>query len=256
VSRVAIVTGAARGIGAATVAQLAAEGWGVVAVDACADNPAVGYPLGTREELYALADHGAVTPVVADVRNQDALVAAVRIAEDEYGPLDAAVAAAAVMAGGEPLWEIADTAWDALFEVGVRGVLHLARAAVPRLLARAAPRSGRFVAVASAAAHRGLWRLAGYTAAKHAVLGLVRGLAADLRGTGVSATAVSPGSTDTAMLAATLGQYGLTDPRELAGDQDHLLAPAEVAAAICWLCGPQSSALTGSVLHTDSGFTG
>jgi NAD(P)-dependent dehydrogenase (short-subunit alcohol dehydrogenase family) len=134
-------------------------------------------------------------------------------------------------------------------------VLNLARVAVPRLLARGTPRSGRFVAVASSAAHRGLWRLGGYSAAKHAVLGLVRGLAVDLRGTGVCASAVSPGSTDTAMLAATLAQYGLSDPRELAADQDHVLAPAEVAAAICWLCDPRSSAITGSVLHTDSGFT-
>lgn len=256
-SRVAVVTGAARGIGAAVVSQLATEGWRVVAVDACADNPAIGYPLARPEELYGLAESwpGAVTPVVADVRDRAALAAAVRTAERAYGPLDAAVGAAAVMAGGEPLWELPEESWDALFDVGVRGVLNLARAAVPALLARNPPRTGRFVAVASAAAHRGLWRLAGYTAAKHAVLGLVRGLSADLRGTGVTATAVSPGSTDTAMFAATLAQYGLTDPAELAREQDHLLDPGEVAAAVCWLCGPASGAITGSVLHTDSGFT-
>jgi SDR family mycofactocin-dependent oxidoreductase len=255
--RVAVVTGAARGIGAAVVATLAGDGWQVVAVDACKDDPAVGYPLATEADLYGLADRfgGAVLPVVADVRDGVAIEAAVAAAEQEFGPLDAAVAAAAVMAGGEPLWETTDATWDALFEVGVRGVLNLARAAVPALLAREAPRTGRFVAVASAAAHRGLWRLAGYTAAKHAVLGLVRGLAADLRGTGVTATAVSPGSTETAMLTATLAQYGLTDPRELARDQDHLLSAEEVAAAVCWLCGPASSALSGSVLHADGGFT-
>jgi SDR family mycofactocin-dependent oxidoreductase len=256
-ARVAVVTGAARGIGAAVVAQLAAEGWRVVAVDVCADAPAVGYPLATPADLRAVAEPwpDSVTPVIADVRDQAALVDAVATAQREYGPLDAAVGAAAVMAGGAPLWETSDASWDALFEVGVRGVLNLARAAVPALLARQPPRTGRFVAVASAAAHRGLWRLAGYTAAKHAVLGLVRGLAVDLRGTGVAATAVSPGSTETKMLAATLAQYGLSDPRELAADQDHLLAPAEVAAAICWLCGPASSAITGSTLHVDSGFT-
>ena len=255
--RVAVVTGAGRGIGAAVVDELVRGGWRVVAVDACRDDPAIGYPLATEGDLDTVADrwHGAVTPIVADVRDQDAMDAAVATAEAEYGGLDAAVAAAGVMAGGEPLWETSDATWDALFEVNVRGVLNLARAAVPRLLANEPPRTGRFVAVASAAAHRGLWRLAGYTAAKHAVLGLVRGLAADLRGTGVTATAVSPGSTDTAMLAATLAQYGLSDPAELAGDQDHLLAPEEVAAAVAWLCGPASAAVSGSALHADGGFT-
>ena len=112
------------------------------------------------------------------------------------------------------------------------------------------------MALASAAAHRGLWHLTGYVAAKHAVLGLVRGLAADLRGTGVTATAVSPGSTRTAMLEATAAIYGLADPAELAGEQDRLLEPEEVAAALCWLAGAGSSAVTGSVLHADGGFLG
>jgi SDR family mycofactocin-dependent oxidoreductase len=257
-ARVAVVTGAARGIGAAVVAGLVEEGWRVVAVDACADHPAIPYPLATPAELRTLVDRwpDAVRTVIADVRDRAALAAAVDLAESEFGGLDAAVACAAVMAGGRPLWETGDAEWDALFEVGVRGTLNLARAAVPALLRRPEPRTGRFVALASAAAHRGLWHLAGYNAAKHAVLGLTRGLAADLRGTGVTATAVSPGSTRTAMLDATAALYGLADVAELAADQDRVLEAAEVAAAVCWLCGPTSAAVTGSTLHADGGFLG
>ncbi|MGH3438068.1 MAG: mycofactocin-coupled SDR family oxidoreductase [Sciscionella sp.] len=258
--RVALVTGAARGIGAATVRQLARDGWRVVAVDLCADDPAVGYPLGKREELAALAAHwpATVRDVVADVRDADALRAAVGIAVTEFGGLDAAVAAAAVIAGGKPLWETTDAEWEALFGAGVRGVANLARAAVPQLLARERPRSGRFVALASAAAHQGLWHLAGYNAAKHAVVGLIKGLAADLRGTGVTATAVSPGSTRTAMLDASGALYDLADVEDFSGHQlvDRLLEPEEVAAAVCWLCGEHASAVTGSVLHADGGFGG
>jgi SDR family mycofactocin-dependent oxidoreductase len=261
--RVAVVTGAARGIGAAVVHRLAGDGWRVVAVDACAGaaaEPALGYPLATRAELDAVAaaHPDAVRPVVADVRDQAALAGAVRLAEEEFGGLDAAVAAAAVMAGGRPLWEVDDAEWDLLHEVGLRGVLHLARAAVPALLARGEPRTGRFVALASAAAHRGLWHLAPYCAVKHGVLGLVRGLAADLRGTGVTATAVSPGSTDTAMLAATARQYGLDSPATFGGQQlvDRLLSADEVAAAVCWLCSADSGAVTGTVVHADGGFIG
>ncbi|MFF1487800.1 mycofactocin-coupled SDR family oxidoreductase [Streptomyces sp. NPDC058319] len=258
--RTAVVTGAARGIGAAVADRLAADGWLVVAVDICRDLPGVGYPLGTDKELDALAERhpGAVLPVVADVRDRAALQDAVDLAyRHGGGRLDAAVAAAAVMAGGRPLWETTDDEWDALFETGVRGVANLARAAVPRMLAGPAPRTGRFVALASAAAHHGLWHLAGYNAAKHAVVGLIRGLAADLRGTRITATAVSPGSTRTPMLRASADLYGLADTDEFARHQllERLLEPEEVAAAVCWLCGPDASALTGTVVHADGGFT-
>lgn len=257
--RVAVVTGAARGIGAAVVDRLASDGWNVVAVDVCADLPGVGYPLGTREQLEGLAARwpGAVRTVVADVRDVRALTVAVAVAEEEFGGLDAAVAGAAVMAGGRPLWETTDGEWDALFDVGVRGVANLARAAVPAMLRRPQPRSGRFVALASAAAHHGLWRLAGYNAAKHAVIGLVRGLAADLRGTGINATAVSPGSTRTDMLEASAALYDLPDVEEFARHQlvERLLRPEEIAAAVCWLCDEDSSAVTGTVLRADGGFS-
>lgn len=258
-NRVAIVTGAARGIGAEVVRQLAADGWRVVAVDICADIPAAGYLLGTRAQLRELAAAfpDSVRDVVADVRDADHMRQAVELAETEFGGLDAAVAAAAVMAGGQPLWESTDAELDILFDVGVRGVSNLARAAIPALLRRPHPRSGRFVALASSAAHRGLYHLAGYNAAKHAVVGLIRGLATDLRGTGINATAVSPGSTRTDMLTATAAYYDLADPEEFSAHQliDRLLEPAEVAAAVCWLCGEKASAITGTVVHADGGFT-
>ena len=85
-----------------------------------------------------------------------------------------------------------------MLDVNLGGVLALARAAIPALLRRPAPRSGRFLAVASAAATRGLPMLAAYCAAKAGVAGLVRALAVELADTGVTANAVSPGSTDTA----------------------------------------------------------
>lgn len=259
-ARVAVVTGAARGIGAATVRRLATDGWRVVAVDACRDDPDVGYPLGTRAELDAVcAEHGdAVVAHVADVRSAEGLRAAVDLAVRTFGGLDAAVAGAAVLAGGQDAWVEDDRAWRVLLDVDLLGVLNLARAAVPALLDRAEPRTGRFVAIASVAAAHGLWRLSAYTAAKHAVVGLVRGLAADLRGTGVTATAVSPGSTDTPMLAATARVYDLADVRTFAAHQliDRLIEPVEVAATIAWLCSAEAGAVTGSVIQVDGGFTG
>jgi NAD(P)-dependent dehydrogenase (short-subunit alcohol dehydrogenase family) len=128
---------------------------------------------------------------------------------------------------------------------------------MPVMLERPAPRQGRFVAVASSGGTVGIYRLAAYSAAKHGVIGLVRSLAAELGVHGITANAVAPGSTRTAMLDASAAVYGLDDPQEFA--QQHLLPrlllPEEPAALIAWLCGPESSGITGAVLPVDAGMT-
>jgi len=262
-TRVALVTGAARGIGAATVRGLAAQGWAVLAVDLCADDPALPYPLGRRDELdrvvgeacAAAGDPEAVRGLAADVRRSEQLVGAVSIAERAWGGLDAAVAVAGVIAGGVPLWEMPVGQLDAVLDTDLRGVVNLARAAVPALLRRPEPRQGRFLAVASAAATRGLPMLAAYCAAKAGVAGLIRALAVELGGTGITANAVSPGSTDTAMLTETARLYGLLAAASFASQQpvQRLLEPEEVAAALVWLAGEGSSAMTGAVVPVDGG---
>lgn len=255
-SGVALVTGAARGIGAATVRALVQDGWSVVAVDRCCDDPRLGYPLGTRDELEALRC-AAVLPVVADTCDPVALAAAVAAAEQTFGGLDAALAVAGVIGGGVPLWEQPEESVRAVLDVDLYGVVTLARVAIPALLRRPAPRSGRLLAVASAAAVRGLPMLAAYCAAKAGVAGLVRALAVELGGTGVTANAVSPGSTDTPILAESARLYGLGSAQDFAAQQPlgRLVDPAEVAAALVWLAGPAGSAVTGAVLPVDGGLT-
>lgn len=256
-TRVAIVTGAARGIGAAVVRRLAAEGWAVVAVDVCADDPAVPYHLGTRDELDALSSLGDVTTRAVDVRDVPALAGAIAVAESAYGGLDAAFAVAGVIAGGAPHWETSRDGEATVLDVDLRGVLNLARIAVPALLRRPEPRAGRFVAVASSAAVSGLPGLAAYCAAKAGVAGFVRGLAADLRGTGVTANAVAPGSTDTAMLVESAMLYGLTSVAEFAAQQpvERLLTPDEVAAACVWLAGEEAGGISGALVPVDGGLS-
>ncbi|MGH8929521.1 MAG: mycofactocin-coupled SDR family oxidoreductase [Egibacteraceae bacterium] len=260
-TRVAVVTGAARGIGAGVVRQLAVDGWAIVAVDAADGALLAGYRLATKEQfeasVAAVPDPDLVIPVVADCRSLAAVRDAIDVAIARFGGLDAAVATAGIIAGGAPGWETDDETYEALMDVNVGAVRQLARAAVPALLARPAPRNGRFVAVASVAGHRGLRSLAVYCAAKHACVGFVRGLAADLRGTGVTANVVSPGSTDTSMLERTAELYDLDGTHHFAAHSlvDRLLAAEEVAAAVAWLCSRESSALHGSVISADGGMT-
>jgi len=270
--RVAVVTGAARGIGAATVRALAAGGWAVVAVDRAADDPRLPYPMGGRAELDAVVDSAlAVTPGppadgtggarivarVADTTDPDAMAAVVADAEERFGGLDAVVAVAGVIAGGVPLWEMPADQLRAVLEVDLGGPIVAARVGIPALLRRPPPRAGRFLAVGGAAATRGLPLLSAYGAAKAGVAGLIRGLAAELADSGVTANAVSPGSTDTVILAESARLYGLDHARAFAQQQPirRLLTPEEVAAALVWLAGTESSGVTGAVVPVDGGLS-
>ena len=103
----------------------------------------------------------------------------------------------------------------------------------------------------------GLRHLSAYSAAKHGVIGLVKGLACDLAGTGVTANAVCPGSTDTPILAASAALYGLEGSEAFAEHQlvGRLLRPAEPASLIAWLASEASSGVTGAALSVDGGMT-
>jgi SDR family mycofactocin-dependent oxidoreductase len=260
-TRVALVTGAGRGIGAAAALALAAAGWSLVLVDAphgeSGADLALPYPMSTATELDAVAAAAGSRAVAhrADVRDTAALEAAVALAEQRFGGLDVAIAGAGVIAGGVPQWELSALAEQAVLDVNLGGVLNLARAAVPALLRRPQPRTGRFIAIASAAAARGLPMIAAYCAAKAGVAGLIRSLAVELGPTGVTANAVSPGSTDTAILAESARLYGLASAEHFASQQpmQRLLEPAEVAAAIVFLAGESSSGITGAVVPVDGG---
>ena len=286
--RVVWITGAARGIGAATASGFAAAGWSVVLSDICAPIEGISHPVATRDDLAAsaaaasaaavatadlTADVAATTAgraadaagaagaaigeAVADVRSPEALASTVEMIVERFGGLDAVVAAAGVITGGAPTWQLDPNEWQAGLDVNLTGVWNTVRAAVSALIARAEPRSGRIVTVASAAALRALAGIGGYGAAKAGVVALTQALALEIAPLGVTANVVAPGSTRTGLLDASAALYGLDDPDEFAGHHPigRLIDPTEVAAAILWLCDPARGGITGAVLPVDGGMT-
>jgi SDR family mycofactocin-dependent oxidoreductase len=265
VSRTAIVTGAARGIGAATVRRLASAGWNVAALDRCADDPRLPYGLGTRQELddvvvdarHRAAAAASVRAVVGDASSREEMARAVRDAEESFGGVDAVISVAGAIAGGVPLWEMPIDELEAVLDANLRSVIAAAAVGVPALLRRPDPRRGRLIAVASAAATRGLPMLAAYGASKAGVTGLIRALAAELQGSGVTANAVSPGSTATPILDESARLYGLESAEAFSAQQPiaRLIRPDEVAEAIVWLADGAPNALTGATVPVDGGLS-
>ena len=252
---VAIVTGAARGIGAAVADALYAAGHNIVVVDRCFDDPRIDYALGTEAQLQEVAERCNAAMVIGDVVDASTSQEAVSIAIDRFGGVDIAVAAAGVMAGTVAAWNVSDEAWQVLFDTNVTGTLQLARVVIPAMLDRDRPRHGRFIGMSSAIALKATPNLAAYAASKAAVLSFVRSMAADLADTGITANVVQPGSTDTTLLERSALVYGLPDVADFS--QHHLsqrlIEPGEVAAAMAWLCSPAAGAITGTVIPVDGG---
>jgi len=231
----------------------------VVAVDVCCDDPTLAYALGTRAELDAVvADCGPHSvAAVADVRDSASLEVAAALATERFGGLDVVVAAAGVMSGGVVSWQTSDDAWSINMDVNLSGVWRTARATLPAILERAQPRSGRFVAIASAAGLGGHPMIAAYSAAKHGVIGLVQSLAVELGDSGVTANCVCPGSTAGGILQASADVYQLDSPDDFAVHHPigRILQPTEIASAVGWLCAEEQSGVTGVALPVDGGMT-
>ncbi|MFF2729340.1 SDR family oxidoreductase [Streptomyces sp. NPDC058008] len=264
-----VVTGAARGLGRATSVACAAEGADLMLLDLCRDLPGVPYPLGTAGQLAHTAalcreEGSAVATAECDVRDLGSVEAAMALAEDRFGRIDAVVNNAGIAApSGRPAHEIGEDEWSLMIDVDLSGAWRVIRTVGRAMSAR---RSGSIVNISSTAGLVGYRHFAGYVAAKHGLIGLTKAAALDYAPTKVRVNAVCPGSVRDdpvvegrmlAEIARALDVPVSEHERTFVEAQpmNALVEPEDVAAAVVYLVSDDSRQVTGSVLTVDGGFT-
>jgi NAD(P)-dependent dehydrogenase (short-subunit alcohol dehydrogenase family) len=245
--RHALVTGGGSGIGLAIARALAGAGAQVTIA-------------GRRAEplAEAAAETTGLHPQVVDVTDEASVSAGVAAAEAARGAVTICVANAGIaegrsLAGTDPAF------WRAIMATNLDGAFLTIRACLPGMRGAG---WGRVIAVASIAGVRGLKGAPAYTASKHGLVGLIRGLSEDFLGSGLTFNALCPGYVATeivtrnvAAISARAGVSAETALAMMVGQNRHgrLIAPEEVAAAALWLCGPGSESVNGQVIEIAGG---
>ena len=247
-----LVTGAARGIGAAIAQALAGAGWHVT--------------LAGRSRA-ALEEVRVTLPVIEglthdcvelDVTDAASVARAFTEVHARGGALQALVNNAGAVETG-PLARLAHATWDRMLAVNLTGVFLCTQVALPPMLAA---RAGRIVNIASTAGQKGYAYCTAYAAAKHGVLGMTRSLALEVAAQGLSVNAVCPGYTDTAIVRDGVARIVAATGRSEADAMStfsqssplqRLVRPDEVAATVRWLCTDAPAAFTGQALSVSGG---
>lgn len=267
--KVALVTGAARGIGRAQAIRLAQEGADIVAVDICGPVETVIIPPATpadlAETVRAVEQTGArIVSAVVDVRDGAALRAATDAAVDELGGLDIVCATAGITSSAPGL-QLTEQQWRTMLDVNLTGVWQTCKAAAPHLIAQG---SGSMILTSSIAGLRGLVGVAHYTAAKHGVVGLMRSLAQELAPHGVRVNSVHPTNVDTPMIQNDMVRKSFRPDREQPTREEfaeaartmNMLAipwvePVDIANAALFLASEEARYITAVTLPVDAGST-
>lgn len=237
--QVAVVTGAAGGIGRAVVQALVSEGVSVVMCDF--DEAGLA---STAAEL-----DGSVRRIKADVSKRSDVQAVFKAADEAFGHVDIVVTCAGTMSTSRIL-DMTEAEWDRVFAINTKGTLFFVQEAVARMLPR---KRGRIVAIASDTAKRGGGRTAtsGYAASKASVVSLVKSVARELAGTGIAINSICPGPTDTPMHAALSDEAKAKAATTI--PLGRFAQPEEIANAVVFLASGAASFIYGASLNVDGG---
>lgn len=267
--KVALITGAARGLGRACASRFAAEGAHLALLDVAAPIAGVPYPLGSASQLEHTLElcreqGAAALAMTADVRDIASVREAVTRTLARFGRIDVVVNNAGIAApSGKAAHEIDEDEWQLMIDIDLSGAWRVIRCAAACMLER---RSGSIVNVASTAGVVGYRHFAGYVAAKHGVIGLTRAAALDFAPFQVRVNAICPGSVrdDADVEGRMLSEIARSlsvpvDEHEetfvQAQPMNALIEPDDIASAAVWLACDGSRRVTGSVLTVDGGFT-
>jgi len=266
--KVALITGAARGMGRAQAVRFAQEGADIIAVDVCAPVEHSTTPGASPEDLaetVRLVESlgRKICAFEADVRDQQALTAAVDAGVEALGRLDVICATAGISSSG-PAVEMGAERWQTMLDVNLTGVWRTCKAGIPHIVDGG--RGGSIVLISSIAGLRGLVSVGHYTAAKHGVVGLMKSLANELAPQSVRVNTIHPANTRTTMIQneSTMRTFcpGVEEPTQEqfeAGTRSmHLLPvamiePEDIANASLFLASDESRYITGVTLPVDAG---
>jgi (+)-trans-carveol dehydrogenase len=267
--KVAFITGAARGQGRAHAVRLAQEGADIIAVDICKQIESVQIPLSTPEDLAETADlvkglNRRIYTAEVDVRDYDALKAAVDAGVEQLGRLDIIVANAGIGNGGATLDKTSEPDWTDMIDVNLGGVWKTVKAGVPHILAGG--RGGSIILTSSVGGLKAYPHTGHYVAAKHGVVGLMRTFAVELGAQNIRVNSVHPTNVNTPLFmnegTMKLFRPDLENPgpddMKVVGQLMHTLPigwvePEDIANAVLFLASDEARFITGVTLPVDGG---
>jgi NAD(P)-dependent dehydrogenase (short-subunit alcohol dehydrogenase family) len=244
VSRVAVVTGGASGIGLGTARQLAADGHHVAVTDR--DGPGA-----ERAAAELRADGATALGVEVDVADRSSVEAGLAEVRGALGPVTILVTSAGIESFA-PLADITPERWDRMIAVNLTGTFTCVQAAVPDMQAAG---WGRIVTIASSSAQSGAPKMTHYAASKGGVISLTRSLAVELARGGITANAISPSLVDTPMArqAEAAGDFPGVDVVGTMVPVGRAGTPDDIAAACSYLCSEAAGYVTGQVIGVNGG---
>jgi len=267
--KVAVITGAARGIGRAQAVRFAQEGADIIALDICGPVDTVVVPPATSDDLdetvrLVTEVGGRIVAEIVDVRDTETVQAAADRGVERFGGLDVVCATAGVTSRAMTV-EMSENTWQTMLDVNLTGVWHTCRATAPHLIERG---SGSMILISSIAGLRGLVGVAHYTAAKHGVVGLMRSLANELAPHNVRVNTVHPTNVDTPLIQndhvrgafrPDLEHVTLEQFADAARPMNMLpipwVEPLDVANACLFLASDEARYITAATLPVDAGST-